>query len=286
MNPAVPQTAVRTVKPADPVLQAPPHWRRVDFISDLHLQRSETATFGAWQDYMQRTSADAVFILGDLFEVWVGDDILGANKMASTPDQTPVFEVLCADILKAASQRLNLFFLHGNRDFLLGSAYANVCRMTLLDDPSVLAFAGQRWLLSHGDALCLDDTNYMQFRAQVRTLSWQQEFLAKPLVERQAMARALRSQSETRKHSGFPYLDVNTLAACDWLRAAHATTLIHGHTHRPADLDLPEGLRRIVLSDWDLGAKPARAEILRLSLSSPLQGAGCTIQRLPLAQAA
>lgn len=274
MNPAVPPPAAHPVALPWPVLQAPATWRRVDFISDLHLQSSEPATFEVWQDYMQTTRADAVFILGDLFEVWVGDDAL-------TPDPSACFEARCAQVLHAASQRLALFFLHGNRDFLLGSAFAQACGMTLLDDPTPLAFAGQRWLLSHGDALCLDDTDYQPFRAQVRSTPWQQAFLAKPLVERQAIARALRTQSETRKLSGMPYADVDNAAACNWLDAAQADTLIHGHTHHPADHALQQGRRRLVLSDWDAAATPPRAEVLRLSVAPPGSANGCTVQRLP-----
>ncbi len=256
------------------MISAPAQWRTIDFISDLHLQASEPATFAAWQDFMQTTAADAVFILGDLFEVWIGDDVV--DNAAIEPNQTPGFEARCAQVLHAASQRLAIFFMHGNRDFLLGPAFATACGMTLLDDPTVLAFAGQRWLLSHGDALCLDDTDYMQFRTQVRSAPWQQDFLAQPLARRQEIARALRTQSESRKRSAVAYADLDAQAVRDWLQTAHSRTLIHGHTHKPADHDLPQGLRRITLSDWDASATPPRAEVLRLSLASP----GCVVQRL------
>jgi UDP-2,3-diacylglucosamine hydrolase len=265
--------AVPSATPRWPVLQAPTQWRQVDVISDLHLQASEAATFRAWQDFMQSTRAEAVFILGDLFEVWVGDDAVG-------PDQTPGFEARCAQVLKAAARRLDIFFMHGNRDFLLGPAFAERCGMTLLGDPTVLDFAGQRWLLSHGDALCLSDTDYLRFRDQVRSAPWQQEFLAKPLTERQAIARALRTQSETHKRSAVSYADVDFEAACDWLHTAQASTLIHGHTHQPADHDLGNGRRRIVLSDWDASATPARMEILRLSMDAARAGKGSTVQRI------
>lgn len=282
MTPAVPQIAAHTVAPPWPVLQAPPHWRHVDFISDLHLQASESATFDAWQVFMQTTRADAVFILGDLFEVWVGDDVVDRATIDSEQDLS--FEARCAQVLKAAALRLDIFFLHGNRDFLLGPAFAQACSMTLLDDPTVLAFAGQRWLLSHGDALCLEDTDYIQFRNQVRDAQWQQDFLGQPLAQRQAIARALRMQSETRKRSDVTYADVDTQATCNWLHTAQARTLIHGHTHKPADHDLTscleKGLRRIVLSDWDAAATPPRAEVLRLSVAPPNQATSSTIQRL------
>lgn len=274
MNAAAPPIAAPTVAPRWPVLQAAPHWRHVDFISDLHLQASETATFTAWQDFMHTTAADAVFILGDLFDIWVGDDVMDAMAPA------PGFEARCAQVLNDASRRLAIFFMHGNRDFLLGAAFAKRCGMTLLDDPTVLAFAGQRWLLSHGDALCLDDTDYMAFRAQVRSAQWQQDFLAQPLERRLEMARALRAQSEVRKRSAVAYGDLDQQASCDWLHSAQASTLIHGHTHQPAEHELPDGLRRIVLSDWDATATPARAEILRLSAAMPTEGQGSRVQRI------
>lgn len=258
------------------VLQTPIAWRHIDFISDLHLQANEPATFEWWRNYMQRTPADAVFMLGDLFEVWVGDDIMPAPS----PGTEPVgFEWDCAQVIQAATQRLDVFFMHGNRDFLLGDQYAQHCGMALLTDPTVLEFGAERWLLSHGDALCLDDTAYMQFRSEVRTPAWQSQFLKQPLTQRQAIARALRNDSESRKHSGAHYADLDTAASCDWLAATQAQTLIHGHTHRPADHDLPEGKRRVVLSDWDASALPARAEVLRLSLNghSPV-----LVQRLPV----
>jgi UDP-2,3-diacylglucosamine hydrolase len=283
MSHAVPSNPARTTALPWPVLQAPSHWRHLDFISDLHLQASEPATFTAWQDYLQTTRADAVFILGDLFEVWVGDDVVDVS--AGKPAQAPGFEARCAQVLQAASHRLELFFMHGNRDFLLGPAIAKTCGMTLLNDPCVLAFGGQHWLLSHGDALCLDDTDYLRFRAQVRSVEWQQAFLAKPLAERQAIARSLRTQSDTRKRSGVHYADVDERAACNWLNAAQASTLIHGHTHQPADHDLindpAKNLRRIVLSDWDAAAKPPRTEVLRLSLGAMPAHSSPLIQRLP-----
>lgn len=288
MSPAVPPRPTRPRAPSWPVLQAPPHWRTVDVISDLHLQAGEMATFQAWQHFMQTTRADAVFILGDLFEVWVGDDVIDRHEIA--PGQTPGFEALCAQVLQAASQRLAIYFMHGNRDFLLGSAFATACGMSLLNDPTVLDFAGQRWLLSHGDALCLDDTDYLQFRTQVRSPQWQQAFLAKPLAKRQAIARSLRLQSENRKRSGATYADVDAQAACDWLHVAQAQTLIHGHTHQPADHALPgdsaSDLRRIVLSDWDASAAPPRAEILRLHMDAASPAQRITPQRLAAKQAA
>jgi UDP-2,3-diacylglucosamine hydrolase len=226
----------------------------VDVISDLHLQADEPATFDAWHRYMRETPAGAVLILGDLFEVWVGDDAAVA----------PGFAGDCAAVLQAAAGRLAVFFMHGNRDFLVGDGFLQSCHTTLLSDPTVLSFAGQRWLLTHGDALCLADTDYMKFREQVRAPAWQREFLAKPLGERQAIARGLRERSEERKRSSVQYADVDSTAAGALLDAADAQVLIHGHTHRPADHALG-GRRRIVLSDWDAASTPPRLQALRLS---------------------
>ena len=244
-------------------VKAPAHWRTVDFISDLHLQAGQTANFISWQRYMASTPADALFILGDLFEVWVGDDIT-----ATPGDPDSDFALQCQQVIQATAARLPVFFLHGNRDFLLGESFARACGLRLLPDPTVLDFDDQRWLLSHGDALCLGDVDYQQFRLQVRSPAWQTNFLAKPLAERQAIARGLRAQSESRKGSGAIYADVDAEAAKSWLRLNAATTLIHGHTHRPQDhlLDTSgqPALRRLVLSDWEADAQPPRMEVLRL----------------------
>ena len=254
-------------------LLAPSRWTCVDFISDIHLQASDALTFQAWSHYLHHTTADAVFILGDLFEVWVGDDVLSLEAG---------FERQCADVLRAASARLDVYILHGNRDFLIGAALMAACGCTWLEDASVLTFAGQRWLLVHGDAQCLDDTDYMQFRAQVRSPAWQRDFLAKPLVERIALARGIRAQSEARKRSDAVYADVDFEAATDLLNTANARTMVHGHTHRPAKHALGAGRERLVLSDWDLCAQPPRAEVLRLRLSGPPDTMqGFTLERIP-----
>lgn len=257
-------------------LRAPAHWQAVEFISDLHLQPGEPKTFDVWRAFLQRPvpeRADALFILGDLFEVWVGDDVLEAS--AST-DQA--FWRACAEALRHFSDKTPVYFMAGNRDFLLGTEGLRVCGMQGLSDPTTFDFLGQHWLLSHGDALCLADTDYMRFREQVRQPAWQREFLARPLSERTAIARDLREQSEARKRStaGDPSLwaDVDTTAARSALQAAQARTLIHGHTHRPAVHALGDGLQRVVLSDWDAGANPPRAEVLRLDA----QG----LRRIPL----
>lgn len=256
-------------------LCAPAQWQAVDFISDLHLQPSDSATFNCWRGYLQlppAERADALFILGDLFEVWIGDDVLAPASPEASDDPDTRFWRDCARLLHAYGQDTPVYFMAGNRDFLLGPAGCSICGMTGLPDPTVLTFHEQRWLLSHGDALCLEDADYQRFRAEVRHPSWQRSFLARPLAERAALARDLRCQSEARKaaQAGDPSLwaDVDAAAARDWLMQARAHTLIHGHTHRPAQHTLGtapgDDLQRVVLSDWDVSARPPRAEVLRL----------------------
>ena len=239
-------------------LAAPSHWRTVDFISDLHLQASEPATVAAWRHYLQTTPADALFILGDLFEVWVGDDAI---------HEPGSFEAQACAALQDAARRMDVFFMHGNRDFLAGDAFLRHCGITGLADPTVLIFGGQRTVLSHGDLLCLQDVDYQRFRVQARSAEWQERFLAQPLAVRRAQARGIRQQSEARKQSGIPYADVDDVAAIAWLNAAKAPTLIHGHTHRPASHALAPGQQRVVLSDWDATTEPPRTERLRLSMA-------------------
>jgi UDP-2,3-diacylglucosamine hydrolase len=244
-------------------LQALQHWRTVDFISDLHLSESEPATFDAWQSYMSSTTADAVFILGDLFEVWVGDDSI--RKDLSSSSSSLNFEERCALVLQVAGKRLNLYFMHGNRDFLVGEQMMSTCNASLLTDPCVLTFQQQRYLLTHGDMLCMADTQYLAFREVVRQTAWQQAQLAKPLYERQAIGRHMRSESQKNQQNLLEYADVDDAASIAWLEASKAKTMIHGHTHKPADHDLDNGLKRVVMSDWDLKATPNRAEVLQLS---------------------
>lgn len=238
-------------------VHAPPRWRSIDFISDLHLAADTPHTFEAWAGYLLGTPADAVFILGDLFEVWVGDDARFEG-----------FEARCTEVLTQAAQHRALHFMVGNRDFLLGEEMLRACGITALADPCVLSAFDQRWLLSHGDELCVDDTEYQKFRAMVRRPEWQANFLSQPLEARQHFAREARTQSEARKKdlpSPADWADIDPTMAIEWLRRSNSTTLIHGHTHRPATEPLGSGCMRHVLSDWDLEHPPHRAEVLRLT---------------------
>ena len=231
------------------------NWQTIDFISDLHLQVAEPATAKAWFDYMasaDNNSADAIFILGDWFEVWVGDD-----------DEDP-FAALCATVMRQRSKRSELFIMHGNRDFLMGADLAERCGATLLADPTQFDFNGTSYLLTHGDALCTDDTSYMRFRQLVRAPEWQAEFLAKPLDERKNIARQIRAQSQAQHGLATSYADVNETLALEWLNTHGCDVMIHGHTHNPASHKLGSGERH-VLSDWDAGTTPKRLEVLRLT---------------------
>lgn len=258
-------------------LAAPAHWRCIEFISDLHLQAGLPATFSAWRDYLQSTRADALFILGDLFEVWIGDDVLGAGREAIVAS----FEAECVALLHQTTRRIPVYVMHGNRDFLLGPDFAQASGTQLLADPCCLQAGGQQWLLSHGDALCLADTAYMNFRAEVRSTGWQENFLSQPLERRLATARALRQQSEERKRSSTDFVDLDRTQTMAWLTDAKAHTLIHGHTHQGVDHCLSQGLGRVVLSDWDADMQPPRAEVLQMLLE-PGDQPQARLERMPL----
>ncbi|MDN3922029.1 UDP-2,3-diacylglucosamine diphosphatase [Roseateles violae] len=234
-------------------LRAPADWRRIDLLSDLHLSPDTPATFEALARHLGETAAEAVFLLGDIFEVWVGDDA-----------RHDPFEAQCVALLRTASRRLQLFFMAGNRDFLVGPDMLADCGMQGLADPTVLNAFGQRWLLTHGDALCLEDTAYQAFRAQVRSPAWQAALLAKPLAERREIGRQMRAASQAQQADQELWADLDAEACRQWLRAAGCAAMIHGHTHRPREHDLGDGLKRHVLSDWDFEAEPPRGDLLRL----------------------
>ncbi len=239
--------------------QAPATWRAIEFISDLHLSAETPRTFDALAHYLGSTDADAVVILGDLFESWPGDD-------AST--DAPHVESRCVALLKRLSARFSvLAFMVGNRDFLFGADALQAAGMTGLHDPTVVRAFGQSALLTHGDALCLADTEYLRFRAMVRDPAWQQQVLSRPLVVRRQLASQMRAQSETKSGGASPdpmdWADVDADTAVQWLRAAASVTMVHGHTHRPRSEPLAPGYTRHVLTDWDLDHTAHRAEVLR-----------------------
>lgn len=253
-------------QPAAPVftpLELPAAVGSIEFISDLHLQATRPATFAAWKQYLERSDADAIFILGDLFEAWIGDDILRA------PAPMGEFERACAGVLKAASARTRLYFMVGNRDFTVGRAMLEACGMTGLEDPALLTWQRGRAILTHGDLLCLKDVNYLAFRKIVRDPAWLARTLALPLPQRIEMARQMRMQSGMGQPADHPeIMDVEPSEVLRWLDLAGVPLMIHGHTHRPADHHLDGRRERIVLTDWELDTSAhahgaPRAEALR-----------------------
>lgn len=215
------------------------------FISDLHLDEVRPQIVDAYVELLagEARDANALYILGDLFESWIGDD-----DDAALPARI-------AQATRALHDAgVPVYFMHGNRDFLLGADYATRAGMTLLADPTVIELGGERVLLMHGDTLCTDDVEYQKFRSLVRDPRWQQQFLAKPLAERRAFAAQARGES--RKHTStakMEIMDVNQGAVEAAMREHQVHKLIHGHTHRPAThaftLD-GSAAERIVLGDW------------------------------------
>lgn len=259
------------MQPAAHELTADEDWAAIDFISDIHLAADMPRTFDAWAAYLLGTTAEAVFILGDLFDAWVGDD-----------SRLEGFEAQCAGVLEQAARQRRVGFMAGNRDFLLGEAMLAGCGLIALPDPTLLQAFGQRVLLTHGDALCLADTEYQRFRAMVRNPQWQAMALALPLAERRRHAAQMRHVSEQRNAEGLlpaDAADIDFDTAISWLRNADAQLLVHGHTHRPGSTPLAAGFKRHVLSDWDLdhAGRGARAGVLRLTRAG--------FERLTLAQA-
>ena len=236
--------------------QAPSHWRTIELLSDVHLCEQAPRTFEAWRTQLLSSDADAILMLGDLFEVWVGDDARAGP-----------FEQRCIDVMREASAQRTLAFMPGNRDFLLGEAMRAASGLEGLPDATVLSAFDRRVVLTHGDALCLEDTDYQRFRATVRSTAWQTDFLSHPLPERQRLARAMRDASTAHqaKHPPALWADVDPAAALQLLDAAGSDTLVHGHTHRPGTTPLSATAVRLVLSDWDFDGDAPRGDVLRLN---------------------
>lgn len=220
------------------------------FVSDLHLDPSRPEATRAFLAFLRDEAAtcDALYVLGDLFEAWVGDD----------DDDEPGAQVACA-LRRLSDGGIPVYFMRGNRDFLLGEDYARRCGMRVLPDPAVVTLYGQPVLLMHGDLLCTDDTGYQAFRRQVRDPAWQQQFLAQPLAARRAYAAQARQASQQHHDSlvesgrAEQITDVNADAVVRDFQQFGVDTLIHGHTHRPAVHRVSAAGRectRIVLGDW------------------------------------
>ncbi|MGB5472675.1 MAG: UDP-2,3-diacylglucosamine diphosphatase [Gammaproteobacteria bacterium] len=215
------------------------------FISDLHLDPERPAITALFLDFLAARAghADALYILGDLFEAWIGDD-----------DDSELNRGVCHELARCAAAGTAVYVMHGNRDFLLGERFAKQSHCTLLDDPACIDLYGTPTLLMHGDLLCTDDTEYQAFRVQARSAAWQEELLAKTLQERRAIASEMRRVSR-EKTGGKPesIMDVNATAVIERMTRHATIRLIHGHTHRPDIHELVidgRPAQRIVLGDW------------------------------------
>lgn len=224
------------------------------FVSDVHLQESLPRTTQMFFAFLRNHALQArqLFLLGDLFEYWAGDDDL------ATP-----FNQSVADALRQVSDAgVALFWIPGNRDFLIGEGFARATGAHILPDPYVAIIGGQEVVLSHGDTQCTDDTAYMAFRSQVREPHWQQSFLAQPLAQRKNIIAGMRTGSkEAQRDKPAEIMDVNADAVASLFNSTATSLMIHGHTHRPARHEYTiSGKSRIryVLPDWDCDIEPAR----------------------------
>lgn len=251
-------------------LTQPPGQRatRALFISDLHLQAGMPRTLAAFFTFLQQhaSKTGALYILGDLFEYWAGDDDI--------PD--PCNHSIVKAIRTLAHGGVPIYWLAGNRDFLLGAAFAKATGASLLAEPHVVQFDDvpnpQPICLAHGDAECVDDTAYMAFRAKVRNSAWQNQFLTMPLSQRKALIEGMRQGSrEQQRSKSMEIMDVNP-GAIDGLFGQTGTRLmIHGHTHRPAIHSGNDGRVRHVLPDWDCDGDVPRGGFIALDLDGQLR---------------
>ncbi|MBC7755635.1 MAG: UDP-2,3-diacylglucosamine diphosphatase [Bdellovibrio sp.] len=217
------------------------------FISDCHLCDSRPQITQAFNAFLENTAAhaQALYILGDLFEYWAGDDSIAAGQ----------YQTVIQALKNLSASGVKVFFLKGNRDFLVGDGFENATGVTILPDPTLVTLYGKRVLLSHGDALCTDDVAYQQFRNEVRSPAWQAQFLSQPLSKRIAYIEELRTKSEHAKSiKSMQIMDVNAAVIAAILRNyAYPPLFIHGHTHRPQkhlhELD-GNKCERWVLGDW------------------------------------
>lgn len=215
-------------------------------ISDLHLAADQPRGMAEFRRFIAEIApqAEAVYILGDLFEYWAGDDDLG----------DPFHAEVASALASLAHHHTRVYLLHGNRDLLMGQELAQACHATLLDDPTLIELYGTSTLLSHGDTLCTDDAEYQRYRAQVHDEEFQRQFLARPLAERKDYIAGLRARSMAEKQTkDSAIMDVNDEAVETLLRQYRYPRLIHGHTHRPGRHEhLVDGHRceRWVLADW------------------------------------
>ncbi|MBK8569650.1 MAG: UDP-2,3-diacylglucosamine diphosphatase [Nitrosomonadales bacterium] len=231
------------------------------FISDLHLCAEQPQSMQVFLHFIQQIApkAEALYILGDLFEYWAGDD-----------DIDDPFNHQITDALHTLSvSGTGIHIMHGNRDLIMGQKLAQASGATLLTDPTLLNLYGTPTLLTHGDILCTDDIDYQNFRKQVHDPAWQQQFLDQPLIQRKALIAQLRARSENnKKHKSHDIMDVNLDAVADLLRKYHYPRMIHGHTHRlKRHLHMVDGhsCERWVLGDWHSTGNALRCDVVGCS---------------------
>jgi UDP-2,3-diacylglucosamine hydrolase len=219
------------------------------FISDLHLTEERPEANERFIELLEGEArgAAALYILGDFFEYWIGDDDLDA----------PFNAVMAGLLRRLTSGGVRLYFMHGNRDFLVGERFASATGAELLPDPTVRMIEGVKTLLVHGDTLCTDDLDYQNWRRTARSGEWQREFLAKPREERLGLIRGLREKSKAVVQAkAADIMDVNDAAVAAAMQAHGVTRLVHGHTHRPGRHALTlqgRSAERWVLPDWYQG---------------------------------
>lgn len=247
------------------------------FISDLHLQEDMPRTTQAFFDFLERQAprAERLYLLGDIFEAWPGDDDI----------DDPYHRRVADAIRRLSDQGTGVFWMAGNRDFLVGEHFAQAAGMTLLPDPHVVSIAERTIVLTHGDAWCTDDTAYMQFRKQVREEEWQRNFLALPLAQRKKIVEELRAGSRAAQ-KGKPYdiTDVNATAIAGLFERTGTSLMIHGHTHRPGvhrhQVNDATCLR-YVLSDWDLDHGTPRGDWLAIDREGKIRRHGLHGEEIP-----
>lgn len=237
------------------------------FISDLHLQASHPRTTQAFLEFLKchAMHAQQLYLLGDLFEYWAGDDDLDAPHIKTVVDA----------IRQVSDAGIKVFWIAGNRDFLVGEDFSAATGATILPDPFVATIAGRQMVLTHGDAQCTDDVAYMAFRNQVRQPAWQQQFLAQPLSQRKAIIDGMRNASRAAQQSkSMEIMDVNAAEIAALFQASGTSLMIHGHTHRPArhEYQDSDGMQvRYVLPDWECDSEPARGGWIAIGLDGAIK---------------
>lgn len=242
------------------------------FVSDVHLQPSLPLTTQAFLSFLRiyASQAECLYLMGDLFEYWAGDDDI----------PTPYNQQVVDALRETSNAGTRVFWLAGNRDFLVGSEFAKAAGLALLPDPFVTTLADQRIVLTHGDAQCTDDEGYMKFRAMVRQPEWRQKFLAMPLAQRKSIIDGMREGSREAQRDK-PYTDVNAAAIIALFEETGASVMIHGHTHRPAKHIQTAGSTsrvRFVLPDWDCDTEVARGGWLALNADGSFSHFDCSGQ--------